>query len=154
MTCTLPGVIEAYKNGEIQLWHCGGTVEARMPSGAFVSPETRKTVRAHRYELIALLKWEQEADELVGQSIARLEAQWPVGCDTSGPDCSQYDSEVREAIEEGDRVRLQTVLKAREYRVKAWLEARAGGRPGQAWRIASALRSRQWPKRASRRAST
>lgn len=89
-------------------------VEVLFPKEHPVPPELPPLLKQHKPEVLALLTYQEKADELLLESTRRLAAAWPHGCVLAGPRWEAHEAAVTVAYWSEDLGALRIVLADRE----------------------------------------
>lgn len=71
-------------------------------------------LKAHKQEVLDLLRHQEEADALLLESTRRLSRAWPKGCPLDSPEWDHLETELHRAYWSLDRHELTAAIRARE----------------------------------------
>ena len=84
-------------------------------------------LKAHKPEILDLLRYQEEADALLLESTRRLSQAWPKGCPLDSPEWERLEAELHRAYWTLDRGQLTTAIQAREAYALRVFEAHRKG---------------------------
>ncbi|MCZ7662728.1 MAG: hypothetical protein M5U22_07235 [Thermoleophilia bacterium] len=79
-----------------------------------LTPELIAALRAHRQELLDLLRWEEEADGVLLSSTRYLARAWPKGCALESEEWRRFEGELQKAYKNRDQAQFGRVIRERE----------------------------------------
>ena len=84
-------------------------------------------LKAHKPELLSLLRFQEEADGLLLESTRRLAHAWPKDCPLESPEWERLEEELHRAYWKFNRHELTDAIKAREqYALRVFENHRKG----------------------------
>lgn len=104
--CLLSGVLVGVNGANLKL--------SALVDSAEVPSSLVALCRGHKPDILAYLRWAEQADALLLESTGRLAAAWVPGCHLDTPEWETHEQALHEAYWSGGLDRLKNVLRRRE----------------------------------------
>ena len=117
---------------KFELRRDGEDIGLYAPLGGALPNDLFEALKAHKSEILDLLRYQEQADALLLESTRRLSQAWPKGCPLETPEWKRLEGELHRAYWTLDRHELAAVIRAREqYALRVFEAHRTGKRGGR-----------------------
>ena len=99
---------------KFELRRDGENIALYAPLGGTLPNDLFEALKAHKPEILSLLRYQEEADALLLESTRRLSRSWPKGCPLDGPAWERLEVDLHRAYWTLDRRKLTAAIQARE----------------------------------------